>query len=114
MNLHKTSQANHGFYVLALSRRNSKSTFLTESFKKLRTFFVDFLWAANFENGKFLIFTSDLGFLRKSMIANWVFYFFIIGASASKLAKTANFWRAAHLFAYFDVFLDFNGVNIKI
>ena len=40
------SQANHGFYVLALSRRNYESTFLTESKKNLIKFFVDFLWAA--------------------------------------------------------------------
>ena len=48
------------------------------------------------------------------MITNWVSFFFNIGVSASKIAKTANFWLDAHLFAYFDVFLDFNGVNIKI
>ena len=48
------------------------------------------------------------------MITNWVSFFFNIGVSASKIAKTANFWLDAHLFAYFDVFLDFNGVNVKI
>ena len=48
------------------------------------------------------------------MIANWVSFRKIIGASASKLAKTANFRLDARLFANFDVFLDFNGVNIKI
>ena len=37
-----------------------------------------------------------------------------MGVSASKLAKTANFWLGALLFANFDVFLDFNDVIIKI
>ena len=48
------------------------------------------------------------------MIANWDSVFLNIGVSASKIVKTANFWLDAHLFAFFDVFLDFNGVNIKI
>ena len=57
---------------------------------------------------------SDLDSLRKSMIANWFSFFYIMCVSASKLAKTANFWLDALLFANFDVFLDFNDVIIKI
>ena len=37
-----------------------------------------------------------------------------MGVSASKLAKTANFWLDALLFANSDVFLDFNNVIIKL
>ena len=37
-----------------------------------------------------------------------------MGVSASKLAITVNFWLDALLFANFDVFLDFNNVNVKI
>ena len=48
------------------------------------------------------------------MIANWFSFFYIMGVSASKLAKTANFWLDALLFANFDVFLNFNDIVIKI
>ena len=40
-------------------------------------------------------------------------FFVIRGVGASKLDKTANYERDALLFANFDVFLDFNDVNIE-
>ena len=35
--------------------------------------------------------TRDLDSLRKSMIENWVPFFYILSESTSKIAKTANF-----------------------
>ena len=69
---------------------------------------------SSFENRNFSIFISDLDSLRKSMIANWVSFFYILGESTSELAKTANFRVDALFFADFDVFLDFNNVSIKM
>ena len=48
------------------------------------------------------------------MISNWFSFIDIIGVSAPKLDKTANFGLDVLLFANFHVFLDFNDVNIKI
>ena len=67
-----------------------------------------------FENRNFSIFISDLDSLRKSMIVNWFSFIFILSASSSKIAKTANFRLDVLFFVNFDVFLDFNSVNIKI
>ena len=55
-----------------------------------------------------------IGILRKSMIVNWFSFIFILSASSSKIAKTANFRLDVLFFVNFDVFLDFNSVNIKI
>ena len=40
---------------------------------------------------EFFILISDFDSLQKSITANWVSFFYIVGVSTSKLDKTANF-----------------------
>ena len=75
------------FHVLAQICRNSDKTLKTEYKTKLTKKFVDFIWAvrgvkgqqkSNFENGNFSKVISDLDSLRKSMMANWFSFFYIM------------------------------------
>ena len=57
---------------------------------------------------------ADSDFLQISMNVKWSSFFYILMLTSLKLDKTANFEHDVLLFANFDVFLDFNDVNIKI
>ena len=68
---------------------------------------------ANFENENFSIVISDLDSLRKSMIANWFSFFFIMGVSTSQLAKTAKFWLDALFLQISTFFLILTLLSLK-